>query len=119
MTAEEIMVSVLSSSAALVALVAERIYPIAIPQAVELPAVVFTRIATQPGRTLDGDLGSGWARIQIEILDTSWASARLVRSAIRAALEEAASAVGSADTFDPDRQQYRLVDDYSIYEEVA
>jgi hypothetical protein len=117
-TAEETLLDLLSNDPALTAILNDRIYPVFMPQSQELPAVVYSRISTMFEPTQQGDSGSDYARIQLDIIAETYAQARAIRHRVRFLLRADATPQGSIDLSEPERGLYRLVDDYMIHEEV-
>jgi len=68
MTIEEGLYSYLSTFAGIVALISDKIYPISIPQSVELPAIAYTKIAAdRPRSAIGGHSGLTVTTFQISV----------------------------------------------------
>ena len=86
MSAETDFYALLTGSAGVTALVAQRIYPDAMPEKCAYPAVVFTRSSTEPVYLISG----GMAAAEISLSVGCWAETRTqadqVADAVQAAL---------------------------------
>ena len=94
MSAETELYAVLAAAAGLTALVSTRIYPDAIPEDAALPAVVYSRIGTEPVVSVSGSYFGETAQIDI----TAWAATRTAAAAVGDQIKAALLASG---------QQYR------------
>lgn len=83
MTAETAMRKYLLAVPAVAGLVGDRIGPIPLPQAPELPAITFQRISTPRQLRLAGPSGLAAARVQLDIWAQSHSQAREVFEAVR------------------------------------
>ena len=90
MSAETELYAVLAASAGLSALVADRIYPDAIPEDKPSPAVVYGRTATDPVVTIHGVKVAETATLSI----TAWAMTRTESDAIADAIATALQLAG-------------------------
>lgn len=70
-------------------LVAARIFPLILPQETQVPAITLRRITMTPTNHLTGDAGLDNARLQVDSLDVTYAGARAVADAVRAAMNTA------------------------------
>jgi hypothetical protein len=91
MSAETELFSVLDASAGLAALVGDAIFPDAIPENKDLPAVVFMRASTNHTHTIGGVLVCEDVRFAI----TAWAVSRIQAEAIADAVSAALRAAGN------------------------
>lgn len=86
MSAETTFYATLSGAAGVTALVASRIYPDNVAQEVDLPAVAFSRIATEVIGTMSAPVVTTKASIECWCMATSRAQAEAVADAAIAAL---------------------------------
>jgi hypothetical protein len=93
--AEETVLTALSGYANLVALVGQRIYPDAMPEKTLYPAVVFSRPATEPIRTIHGTVVTD-AFVDISI--TAWGRTRTQADGVANRVIEAIQAAGETWT---------------------
>jgi len=101
------------------ALVDGRIYPMELPQAAVLPAVVYQRIATEPLHTMEGDEGLDDVRLQFSCWATNYADAKALSAAVRADIN--ASALKSRTTMelddrDEETRHYRVILDLNLWQ---
>jgi len=78
MSAESQLYAALSGRAGLAALIADRIYPDAIPEKKPLPAIVYIRASTSPTFTIGGVLICEDVRFSV----TAWAATREAANAV-------------------------------------
>ncbi len=78
---------VLTSDAAVAALIDQRVYPLTMPQSGKLPAIVFQRISTVGSYTLEGPATPTAARVQLNLMSTSFTQVRQLAAAARKALD--------------------------------
>lgn len=95
----------LKSDAGVAALVALRIYPDLLPQAVTYPAIRYQRITTERPSAMHGDAGVAAVQMQVDTFAVSAADARQLATAIRAALQrwrgvQVVPTVGSIEILD-------------------
>ena len=83
MTPEEILVSHLLADSDLVALVSQRIYPLAAPQDAMMPAIAYQRVGTRVAQAHDGASYTD-VRFQLSCLSDSYAGARALADAVSA-----------------------------------
>lgn len=119
MSFESALKSHLGADATLTALVANRVYPLTIPEKASLPAVVYQRVITAPENDIDG-LDGKLLRIRVQI--TVWArttdNARQIAEVIRLRMQVAATSFSGvmlfdSDTYDPTTGQPGVVMDFS------
>lgn len=89
MSAESTVYSALSGHAPLVALVSTRIYPDAMPEKTIYPAVVYSRSATEPIRTIHGSIV---ASAFIDLSVSCWGKTRTQADAVADAAIDALEA---------------------------
>lgn len=87
MSAAKAMRARLVGDSTLTGLIAQRIYPGKAPQDPTLPYVVYSRISTTRTSTLGGPTRVAEARMQLDIIATSQASAEQVANAVRNRLD--------------------------------
>ncbi len=104
---------------ALRALVSNRCYPLVMPQNPTYPAIVYSRISSNPENVLEGGSTIDQVRIQIDCYATTYGSAKSLAEQVRTAMEQA-SFKGTLqfdfDDYEPDVKVYRVVQDYYIWE---
>lgn len=76
----------LLADSAVTALIADRVYPLQLPQSAALPAVTYQRVSGTEGITYDGPSGLGRSRLQFDCWATTYGSVVEVFSAIKSAL---------------------------------
>lgn len=120
MTTLEELREVLLVNPTVIGLVGTRIYPGVLPQAVQLPAVVFNIISTTPENVLEGAPTLAGQRVQIDSYGKKYGDAHEVDDALRSVLEVlgtpelAAWRIDSRDLYDDVRQAHRVSTDYAI-----
>lgn len=125
MMLEEALYSYLSGHAGLTALVAARIYPVALPQSTTLPAVTFLRVDAPTLQTFCGTAKTR-ARVQVSAWGTTHIQALTVAEQVRAALDNYAGLMGggvycdvtllSDHSFnDSEPGWYQLVSDFEVW----
>lgn len=72
-------------------ILAERVYPVTIPQATiskadTYPCLVYRRTATERGKTLRGNDGTAVATIRVECLDVTYAGVKELANEVRLAI---------------------------------
>lgn len=93
MSAETELYAALSGRAGLTALVATRIYPDAIPENTDLPAVVYVRAGTNPTYTLGGQLACEEARMAVTVWAATRTEAEAVADQVRLAIDGAGNPI--------------------------
>ncbi len=123
MDAEYAIHDLLSGSEALTALVGDRIYPVALPQAIQVPAVLINQLDERQQLTKDGPVGNGWT-FQVDIMATDYPTLRQIARAVKAALnwktreltpgQEVRTVFDdeSDAEFEPEQKYYQIVQDY-------
>ncbi len=135
MTLEEGLYSYLSSTAALTALVGNRIYPVVLPPNVVYPAVTYQRISGPRVHTMGNDPGLAYPRIQIscwyrDISDPQkgYGQVKAVAEQIRLALQDQKNTTwggsvtvravlfdGDTDLYDFETQVHQVALDFIIW----
>jgi hypothetical protein len=77
----------LTAQPAVIHLVAQRIYPLAIPQDVAMPAVAYQKVSGSRISAHDGPSGWAEARVQFTCTAAEYAEARAIADAIRVSLD--------------------------------
>lgn len=95
MTIEQGLYTHLAADGGVSALVSTRIYPQVIPQDVDLPAIAYQKISAPRDHTHDGPSGLVRARMQITCAGASYAVAKTLSEAVRAALDGFSGTMGS------------------------
>lgn len=107
MSAEDNLFAALSAHAGLTAIVgagsAARIYPDALPEGCDYPAVVFSRSGTEPIATIDGTVHGAFVTVSV----SCWGASRAEADSAADAAESALYAAGELPTarvgaFDPE-----------------
>lgn len=112
MTIEQNLFTALSS------LASSRVYPLMAPEKVATPYIVYTKVAATPENTLDGGASIDLVRMQIDIYESNYSSAKSLSDAVRSALEGVsikAAMQSEFDFFEPDLHIYRVSQDYLIW----
>ena len=96
-TIEEGLLYHLQNTAGVAALVSTRVYPNKLPETVTFPAITYQRIDSPRVLTHDtsGATGTARPRFQFDAWGTTYASAKAVTDAIRAALNGYVGAMGT------------------------
>jgi hypothetical protein len=104
------------------ALVSDRIYPNTIPQpesgTPEYPAIRYINVATEIDADICGDGNADNVRIQLDIIDNTYAGAMMIRDLTRTAMKSHVSPAlleDSASDYDADTKTHRIRMDYVIY----
>ena len=87
MSANKITYNILSTNAALTALISTRLNPVRIPQGSSFPAVSYNLVSEVPNPTKSGHSRTEFARVQVNAYGNTLASTEAVASAIRTAFE--------------------------------
>jgi hypothetical protein len=104
MSIETGLYSELTGDAGVSALVSTRIYPLQVPQDVAMPAVAYQQISGSPEYAHDGDSGLNWARFQFTCQAETYAGAKALAVAVKAALS------GASGTMDDTTVDVILID---------
>lgn len=123
---EKAVYAILSANAGVTALISTRIYPTVIPQDVALPAVAYQRISTRPLHTQGNPATIARIRVQTTALATTYAQAKSVAAAVKAALNgyrgtsgnitvRAATLADEADGYASENNIYEARQDWFIW----
>jgi len=123
MTSEESIYSMLAADAAVAAIVGSRIYPLRMPddENAVLPSVVYTRVSGARATPMAGGATLENPRIQVDSWATTYAGAKALSEAVRAALEETggtglkAILLSDSDLMDDETGDYRVSMDFSVW----
>ncbi len=97
MSIEAALYSKLTGDAGVAALVGNRVYPMHMPQAGTLPALVYERISTVRNYAHNGQQSPTTVRMQVDSIATTLATARSCADAVLAALSGYVGTVGTVD----------------------
>jgi hypothetical protein len=111
MTPEELIYSLLKSFCD------GRVTPIQAVQAGAFPYITYQRISTAPITELKGDTGAGFVRMQIDIVGSTYEQIRPLARLVRAACKDDMNIQNQLDQSEPERDIYRIIQDYTIFEE--
>ncbi len=96
MTPEEALVAHLGSHDGFTALVANRLYPLVLPQGPTYPAVTYARISRKGRRTLGGTVALVNSRFQFSCWAKSYREAKAVAAELESALQSYSGQMGGA-----------------------
>lgn len=117
---EESICTQLLGSTAVTALASTRIYPIFLPQNTLYPAQTYQRVGTMPINNITGYSYLENARIQIDSWATSYsgvkALARVTLKAMDASTSFKAVLEMEMDTYEPEVELFRVMQDYSCWQ---
>lgn len=97
---EEALKTRLGSHAGLVALIAQRAYPVLLPQSPVYPALTYSRVSAQRDSVMGADSGLTRARFNVTSWDTTYAGVKAVSEQVRAALQRYRATVGGIEIQD-------------------
>jgi hypothetical protein len=109
---------ILSGAAPVVALVGTRISPLIRAQDLALPAVTLQRITMTPSNTFVGNGGLDGTRLQVDSWDATYAGARALANAVRAAFDAVPVLMTlEIDSFqlEPVPGAYQITQEYQIW----
>lgn len=118
MNVEQQIYNVLIADVTVSGLVAARIYPLLMPQGVTLPALSYQRVATAPHDDLEGTQNHEWVRVQIDVWDDDYPSAKTLAAAVHTALQVTpvyAQLLMELDDYDSDLKLYRVILDFNVW----
>lgn len=92
---EAAIAALLKDDNGVVALVAKRVYPQALPNGVELPAITYQRISTGHQRAMTHDLPNVLGRVQLTTWGKSYGDAKDAQVAVRKATQNYKGTVGT------------------------
>lgn len=132
MTLEQALTNHLKTDTDVAAALATRIYPITLPQSVDLPAASYQLISTVPAYGHDG-AGPEGVRMQIDVYGLTHLSARTITDAVRDALEGFRGIMGGVygvpiggvfiagqtDFYEDAARVYRISTDFMFWKEAA
>ena len=116
---EQAIYTALSTTSGVTSLVSTRSYPVVLPQGVAFPAITFSRVSTDPVFALAGSEGKDAVRVQVDCWSRTYANAKDIANAVRAALE--ASPVygqmrSQLETFEEETRLFRVMQEYSVWQ---
>jgi hypothetical protein len=121
------MVARLTADAGITALAGTRVYPLIIPQDAPLPAIRYARITTFRPQVMSEETGTAEISMQLDSYATTYAGAKALGAAVRAALTRWRQAAtfgvdiidcwldGEQDVFEEDRRAYRQLQTYLFH----
>lgn len=117
---ETVLLRLLLDDADLAALVGKKVFALVIPQGTKLPCVSFQRISGEPANCLDGHSGLENITLQMDAWGRTYAEAKQVAKAIRAAMPATGEIFGARLTMDQDLHDeetkcFRVSMDYEIW----
>lgn len=118
MNVEQQVYAVLAANVDVAALVANRIYPLLMPQDVAPPAISYQRVATAPHDDLEGTQNHEWVRVQVDVWDADYAGAKTLAAAVHTALQVTpvyAQLLLELDDYDSDLKLYRVIMDFNVW----
>lgn len=121
MTFEAALVAHLKGDAAVVALVADRLYPMMRPHSTPTPAVTYQRVSGQRANSLAGfTSGLTQIRVQVDCWGATYEAAGELASAIAARMDTAAASFSSLlvfdqDVYEEDVRLFRRVLDFNVW----
>lgn len=118
MNVEQQINTTLAADSTVSGLVSARIYPLLMPSPPVLPALVYQRVADAPQFGVDGYHNLEQVRVQLSCWDKTYAGAKTLAAATRAAMA-AAPLYGiflmDLDDYDSETKLYRVLQDFSIW----
>lgn len=121
MSFESSFYTLLSGNAALVALVAERIYPVQAPQGVDTPYLCWQRVASEPQNGLGGFTGQlERVRVQVDAYATEFDPAIAIAAAVRTAVQAATTpirgiTINEMDFYESETRLFRRMLELSLF----
>jgi len=100
-------------------LVADRCYPLMMPQNPVLPAIVYSRQASDPQYRLEGGSSLSQVRVEIDCYAKTYDEAKSLSAEVRSAMEAASykgTMIFDADFYEPDVKLYRVILDFYVWE---
>lgn len=117
---ESELFTVLSTDAGVIALAGARIFPMRRPpNTLTTPAIVYQRVSTAPDVHLQGDSGLDAVRVQCSCWSSTYAGAKALSAAVRAAVNASALAAITemeVDDFDTSTEEYRVILDFRFWQ---
>jgi hypothetical protein len=123
---EEGLYAHLTSDSDVTDLVSLRIYPLQVPQDVDLPAMAYQRISGPRDQSQAGPSGLVWARIQLTFLGSTYLEAKTVAGAVRGSIDGFKGTMGDVvvnachleneiDDWSPSFEKATVQHDYGIW----
>jgi len=113
---EKAIYDTLRNNAAVAALVGNRVRPVHLRQGDPFPAIVYTRISTEPVNDLDGHGGLDNCRFQIDCYSEGYQELRNLAAAVKTAMNAAGHLqAGDRDLYESDLKLHRVILDFSIW----
>jgi hypothetical protein len=124
---EDAMVARLTAHAGVTALAGTRVYPLVIPQEAPLPAIRYARITTFRPQVMSEETGTAEIMLQLDSYATTYAGAKALGNAVRAALTRWRQAgtygvdildcwlESEQDVFEEDRREYRQLQTFMFH----
>jgi hypothetical protein len=116
---EQKLYTVLSGNATVEVLVNTRIYPLVMPQGVEMPAITYYETGNRPVNTLDGKTGLENPTIAINCWATAYDEADAVARAVHSAMDGARTfrsvMINQADVYDPEINLFAKAQTFSCW----
>jgi hypothetical protein len=107
---------ILVADSAVTSLVGQRISPVLTAQDTTLPYVILTRVSLAPMNNITDPPSLDSNRVQVDSFSETYAQARQVADACRAALEASNVTMESEfDNFEPDVSEYRVTQDFLVW----
>lgn len=108
--------NILVAAGGVTALVGTRISPVLRAQDEPLPAVVLTLVSAVPQNILVGAPTLDSNRVQLDAYAATYAGARALADACRAALEAGGCTLDNEfDVFEPETDEYRVAQDWLVW----
>lgn len=114
---QEDIYKLLSEDSGVKAIVSTRIYPVEIPQGINVPAIVYETDIT-PIKSLDGESGIDNGNIEITCWAKDYKTVHLLAAAVRAAFVGSKIGVitgNMQDTIDPETRNYGVIINVSAW----
>lgn len=102
MTIEQSLYNALAADSELQRLLTGRIYPVLIPQGTKLPALVYHQVSGVPYNHMGAGFGLSRVRIRLDIWAKSYADAKDIAEAVKAAVAAAPGFEKMIETCGPD-----------------
>lgn len=122
MSAEETLYAALNAGSpanAVVAIVADRIYPIVVPHDVDVPAIAYQRVNTEMTNSISAELLTAKATFDIFCVAAQFKPAEDLANAVKTLLSSVADeivVINRTHTFDADSNNYAVVLTVDVWE---
>lgn len=106
--------------AVLSALVAGRCYPMAAPEMVATPYIIFQVISNPTLNTLEGDAGISERRFQVDVWADTYGGAKALSKSVSTAMAAATFTnikISDNDLYEPETKIYRVSMDFGVWGE--